>query len=267
MTRNLVIVLLMVHTLPLALEAQYTDSTGKMIPAYGVVTLPDHWEVRPAKQPFPVNSFIVPAAMIAYGVTSLNNHKLKDWNAELKEEIWDEKPHKQIHIDNYLQFAPAAAVYGLNAMGIHGKHNFKDRTILYGMSTLIMSGTVFAVKKYAAYERPDGSNKLSFPSGHTANAFMSAEFLRQEYKDVSPWYGVAGYAVAAATGYLRMYNNKHWFGDVVAGAGIGIASTKMAYWLYPKMQHWISPNKDLHTVVMPTYQNGAVGLGLVHSFR
>ena len=34
-------------------------------------------------------------------------------------------------------------------------------------------------------------------------------------------------------GFLRMYNNKHWLSDVVAGAGIGIMSTKIAYWIYP----------------------------------
>ena len=30
-----------------------------------------------------------------------------------------------------------------------------------------------------------------------------------------------------------MYNNRHWLTDVAAGAGIGILSTKIAYWLYP----------------------------------
>ncbi len=58
-------------------------------------------------------------------------------------------------------------------------------------------------------------------------------FLRKEYWDVSPWIGVAGYAVAAGTGFFRMYNNRHWLTDVLTGAGIGILSTQAAYWLYP----------------------------------
>jgi membrane-associated phospholipid phosphatase len=90
--------------------------------------------------------------------------------------------------------------------------------------------------------------------------------MRQEYKDVSPWYGVAGYAMAAATGYLRMYNNKHWLSDVVAGAGVGIMSAKLVYWIYPVIKRKLFKDKDVTTMVMPTYQDGAIGLGLVHHF-
>jgi len=129
-----------------------------------------------------------------------------------------------------------------------------------------MSSVVFSVKKVSGEWRPDGSDQLSFPSGHTANAFAAAEFLRQEYKGVSPWYGVAGYVVAGATGYLRMYNNKHWLGDIAAGAGVGIISTDLAYYIYPYIKRKIFKNRSVSTMVMPQYQNGALGLGLVHTF-
>jgi membrane-associated phospholipid phosphatase len=204
--------------------------------------------------------------MVAYGYTSTHNNKLNKWNLKAKQEIYTERQPSKTSIDNYLVFAPAVAVYGLNAMGIKGKNNFRDRTILFGMSQLITSAIVFPVKSLSAETRPDGSNNFSFPSGHTATAFANAEFMRQEYKDVSPWYGVAGYAVAATTGYLRMYNNKHWLGDVVAGAGIGIMSTKLAYWIYPTIKKKIFKDKDVHTIVMPTYQSGSFGLGMVHQF-
>lgn len=62
---------------------------------------------------------------------------------------------------------------------------------------------------------------------------MGAEFLRQEYKDISPWYGIGGYVIAAGTGAFRVYNNKHWLGDVFFGAGLGMLCTKLAYHLYP----------------------------------
>jgi membrane-associated phospholipid phosphatase len=160
------------------------------------------------------------------------------------------------------------SVYALNAAGIHGEHNFKDRTILLLMSNVIANGTVFAVKGWSHERRPDGSDYASFPSGHTAEAFVGAEFMRLEYKNVSPWYGVAGYAMATATGMLRMYNDKHWASDVIAGAGVGIASTRIAYWLYPKMQHWFGKGKnpDVVNFVMPTYSNGAFGLSYVKTF-
>jgi hypothetical protein len=248
--------------------AQYTDTTVKTLPARDTVPSLVKWNSIERKPAFPLNGLIIPAGMVAYGVVALHNVGLRDVNKKINEEVAIEHPHNAITIDNYLQFAPAAAVYGLNAMGIHGKHNFKDRTILYSMSMLIAYSTTSAVKKFSGETRPDGSDNYSFSSGHTANAFAAAEFMRQEYKDVSPWYGVAGYAVAATTGYLRMYNNKHWFGDVVAGAGIGIASTKIAYWLYPVLQRSVfKKSKNPNTMIMPTYQNGAVGFGLVHNFK
>lgn len=218
------------------------------------------------KQPFPVNTLIIPAVLIAYGITSIEQNDLKNLNVEIREELYDERPHKKFPIDNFLQFAPAVAVYGLNATGIKGKHNFRDRSMIYLMSNAILATSVYSLKKISHQLRPDGSNNFSFPSGHTAEAFASAEFMRQEYKDVSPWYGVAGYAMAATTGFLRMYNNKHWLSDVAAGAGIGIASTRIAYWLYPKIQKKLFKDKPISTVVMPSYQSGVLSIGMVHRF-
>jgi hypothetical protein len=225
------------------------------------------WTVATAQKGFPYKSFIVPSVLVAYGFTSLNNHALLSVNDKFKEEIYTERSSKQkTQIDNYLPFLPVVAVYGLNALGIEGKNNFRDRTIILGLSGIIMGTAVLSIKNMSGETRPDGSDQYSFPSGHTAAAFATAEFLRQEYKDVSPWYGVAGYVMAAATGYLRMYNDKHWVGDVAAGAGIGIISTKLAYWIYPVIKRTIFKDKEVSTVVMPTYQDGSFGFGLVHRF-
>ena len=209
---------------------------------------------------------IIPTALITYGAVTLGKDENRGLNAELKNELWSEHLHKFSHADTYLQFAPAVSVYLLNAFGVKGQHNFRDRSMIYLMSNIFVNGIVYPTKKLTHRLRPDGSNYNSFPSGHTGEAFASAEFMRMEYKDVSPWYGVAGYTMALATGYLRMYNNKHWFSDVVAGAGIGIFSTKLAYWLYPKIQHKLFKDKPMNTMVMPSYQNGSIGLGMVHRF-
>ncbi|MFT3936475.1 MAG: phosphatase PAP2 family protein [Chitinophagaceae bacterium] len=247
--------------------AQSVDTTLASGKAADSAPLVINWSTAPVKKVFPYKQFIVPVTMVVYGITSLKYEGFQSINHKVKEEVYTERTNKQpMHIDNYLLYAPAVAVYGLNAMGIKGKNNFRDRTILYAMSQMIQSAVVFPVKKIAAENRPDGSNTLSFPSGHTACAFASAEFMRQEYKDVSPWYGVAGYAAAASTGFLRMYNNKHWLSDVVAGAGIGIMSTKIAYWIYPTIKKALFKDKDVSSVVMPTYQDGAFGIGFVHHF-
>lgn len=217
---------------------------------------------------FSYKKIIVPTVLIAYGVATLKSGGLQNVNKGIREELWGERPHDLVHLDNYLQWSPAVAVYGLNLIGIKGKNNFVDRTMIYGISQAIMASTVFATKSLGAETRPDGSDDHSFPSGHTANAFAAAEFLRKEYKDVSPWYGVAGYAVAASTGFLRMYNNRHWLSDVAAGAGIGILSTDLAYLLYPKLKKMFAKKKDPTkvTMVSPFYQQGAVGLSFVRNF-
>ena len=216
-------------------------------------------------QPISLRSVVVPTAMIGYGAYTFANPGLKNLNLSVREEVWKERknPDKQFPLDDYSVFAPAIAVYALNLAGVKGRHNFVDRTLLFGMSNLVGHGIVSTTKKLSAVIRPDSSNKFSFPSGHTAKAFISAEFLRQEYKDVSPWIGVAGYAVAAGTGFLRMYNNRHWLNDVIAGAGVGIISTRVSYWLYPKLKNTFLNGQKSNTVVMPTYENGAIGVGMI----
>ncbi|AZA56365.1 phosphatase PAP2 family protein [Chryseobacterium shandongense] len=209
---------------------------------------------------------IIPTALIGYGVASLSVNGLKQLNFSTRDEINEHKPD-HIRLDNYLQFAPAALVYGLNAFGVEGKHNFRDRTIIYGTSVLITSAFVMPMKHIVKEERPDQSNKLSFPSGHTALAFASAQFMYREYKDTNFLLSISGYSFAVFTGVYRMLNDKHWFGDVVGGAGFGILSTELAYWLYPKINKLLGgKNKNSATMVMPFYQNKSVGIGFVKNF-
>ena len=214
-----------------------------------------------------ISSFVLPAALIGYGIISLaGNNVIRDLDRTTKEEIQEDHPLFAAHADNYLQFAPAAAVYGLNLAGIKGRHNLADATGYFLVSEVIMNGTVHALKTITDRDRPDHSGFNSFPSGHTANAFASAEFLSQEYKDVSPSYGYAGYAVATATGLLRMYNNRHWLSDVVAGAGFGILSTKLAYIVYPKLKQLVVGRKNTNYNLMPTYQGRRFGLSFNGTF-
>jgi len=239
------------------------------VPANAINLLSPDVKVPITSKPISLRSVLVPVAMISYGAFTLTNKDLKNLNLAVRKQLWEERQSTRgFHIDDFSLVAPAVAVYGLNMAGIKGKHNLVDRSLLLGMSHLIGQTLIVSnVKRLSKVIRPDSSNRLSFPSGHTTQAFISAEFLRQEYKHHSVWYGVVGYAVAIGTGYLRMYNNKHWLNDVIAGAGVGILSTRISYWLYPKLKNTFLKKFKGNTMVAPTYQNGAVGVGIVHHFQ
>ncbi len=216
---------------------------------------------------FNYKQLIIPVSLIGFGFLAIENHTIQSINSQISEEV-QEHIDKKFTIDDISQFAPAATVYVLNAAGVKGNHNLRDRSIILASGFLMMTATVTGLKSITHVERPDGSSRNSFPSGHTATAFLGAEFLMQEYKDVSVWYGVAGYAVAAGTGAFRIYNNRHWLTDVAAGAGIGILSAKAAYWIYPWMRDKVFKfhNTNSSVMLMPFYNNKTSGVGLVWTY-
>ncbi|MFV7234854.1 phosphatase PAP2 family protein [Flavobacterium sp. ZB4R12] len=216
---------------------------------------------------FNYKQLIIPAVLIGYGFIGLESDQIKNFNSEIKEEV-NEHIDEKITIDDFSQYAPAASVYALNAAGIKGKNNLKDRSIILVTSYIIMSTAVLSLKSITKVPRPDGSGNNSFPSGHTATAFAGAEFLWQEYKDKSIWYGISGYVVATGTGLFRIYNDRHWLTDVAAGAGIGILSTKIAYWINPYINKKIFNTKEKNTTTLltPFYNGKQLGCGLVINF-
>jgi membrane-associated phospholipid phosphatase len=213
------------------------------------------------KSVHPIRPFIIPAVFIGYGMISLgNNTPLRKLDVRVTNEIKRTSPNSFTSIDDYLRYVPAAAVYGLNLAGIKGKNNLLDATAIYVLSTGISGGITVPLKRLTDRTRPDQSDSHSFPSGHSTTAFASAEFLMQEYKDVSSFYGYAGYTVATATAVLRLYNKKHWLSDVVGGAGVGILSTKLSYLLYPKIKQLFSGTKQNNFSLIPSYQERTYGL-------
>lgn len=228
----------------------------------GQLGTPDSLRVNDPTQ-FRFASLIVPSVLVGYGIVAIESQTLLSLNNQAQAEL-KEHAGEQFTADDISQYIPFLSVYGLNAMGVKGAHSFRDRTLILGTAYLVMGITVNTFKHTVPVKRPDGVGMNSFPSGHTATAFMGAEFLMQEYKHESIWYGVAGYAIAAGTGFLRMYNDRHWLNDVAAGAGIGILSTKIAYWLYPWMQKWVFGKvSGLEGAILPYYMPGDAGLQIM----
>ena len=127
-------------------------------------------------------------------------------------------------------------------------------------------GIIVNTMKLAISERrPDVSTRNSFPSGHTATAFMARSFFMKNTSRCRP-YSLVGFVVAPLTAYLRVYNDRHWINDVVAGACIGIVSTKLAYRLYPLLFRKSSCRRSTALAALPYYDGRSVGVSMNMTF-
>lgn len=209
------------------------------------------------------SKYILPALLVGYGFTSLDKGITRQTDLNIRHELLEEYPHFSTKLDNKLQYAPVAAVYTLNLMGVKSKNPILDRTAIYLISNSIMGISVNYLKGKTHKLRPSGANSRSFPSGHTATAFVGAEFMRQEFSESSPWYGYVGYTMATATGALRMMNDQHWLSDVLAGAGVGILSTKLTYLAYPWIKKKLIKNNKANFIAVPVVQGNIAGFSLI----
>jgi len=90
-----------------------------------------------------------------------------------------------------------------------------------GGSLLLASGTVYGLKRAFPEERPDHSDRKSFPSGHSADAFAAAATLENRYGWKA---GLPAFALASFVATARVEARKHHWYDCVAGAAIGTGS-------------------------------------------
>lgn len=162
--------------------------------------------------------------------------------------------YKRYHgdgIDNVLQYVPTVAVFGLKMCGVKTETSWKKRLTVSVASFAVNAGVTYALKRSIHEKRPDGTDNRSFPSGHTSIAFCGATSLMHEYYKVSPWIGVAGYAVATTVAVDRVRRNRHRWGDVVAGAAIGCLSAEAGYLIGDMILGKDKKNDDLSLAVSP----------------
>src|SRR5690348_3654371 len=143
------------------------------------------------------------------------------------------RPKEHFNVDTYLKWAPLVALFALDAFGEESKDKLEKHIIEAAAAALLLNAVVLPLKNIYMRPRPNGKPK-SFPSNHTATSFLGSELLRQELKDKHLASSYAGYIISAGTAMLRLYHNKHWFSDVLAGAALGILSVKISPWLIDK---------------------------------
>ena len=196
--------------------------------------------------------YVVPASLIAVGSYGIESNWFHSLNNRIKDGMTTIRGSNYLHVDNYIQYVPATAALFAEYTGADAKHNTKERLALITTSAVITASAVNITKHAVGEKRPDTQAKTSFPSGHTATAFMGAELVRKEYGGL---WAVGAYSLAAAVGVLRMYNQRHWFNDVLTGAGIGIISVELAYLLLPmetRLLH-LQECKKTSLLIIPAY--------------
>lgn len=124
-----------------------------------------------------------------------------------------------------------------------------DKGALQAAGSMAAAEAVAQGLKYTFPEtRPDGSDRRSFPSGHTSLSFAAAASI---FERRGPQEGIPAFALASFVGLSRVEAKKHHWYDVVAGAAIGTAGGLLV----------THPLKDKQVAVIPwgdTYGGGAV---------
>lgn len=148
---------------------------------------------------------------------------------------FERKGDKCNWVDYGVAGAPLVANWVMKAAGVKSRSKTERMLTANAMALGISFGTSELLKNTVHEYRPDRSDKRGFPSGHATFAFVSASVLSREYGYISPWISVGGYTTATATQLLRIKHNKHWMNDLYMGAGIGMVSTNLAYFLTDKI--------------------------------
>lgn len=204
-----------------ALYAQKLDSTASMVPPTPYVN-----DSVTTKKDYKIDITYQGLGFVAAGLLiKSRQHDFREMR-----NLFQKDYHQPW--DNFTQYAPLVATWGLHAAGVEGQSSWKRLAASNAISAMFMAGLTNSLKYTVRERRPDGSSSNSFPSGHTATAFMAATILHKEYGQTqSPWYSVAGYSMATATAVGRVLNNRHWVTDVLVGAGVGIIATDLGYFV------------------------------------
>lgn len=93
----------------------------------------------------------------------------------------------------------------------------------FARSFVATIGTVELLKHVTAVSRPDGSNTLSFPSGHAARAFAAAAFVHRRHGFDQAW---PLYAAGVWVGHTRVQAGRHRWGDVAGSLAVALAMNR-----------------------------------------
>jgi membrane-associated phospholipid phosphatase len=163
------------------------------------------------------------------------------------------------------------AVIGAYAVAGWGFDDSKSRRVVVDAlaASLIAPGIITTAVKYSVgryrpsateatwYAKPFSGN-VSFPSGHTAQAFALAAVISGHYHQT--WVRVTSFFIAGCVGLARIQLNQHYASDVVMGALIGTAVGGTVVTLNEKRREAPATPEGPRVTVMPVLLEKGGGL-------
>lgn len=207
--------------------------------------------------------FIAPAVLMTSGFFLVNSSLNKKLQTNANHFFGE---NFKTRADDFLLFVPAIQMcFGKN-IGFKPKTDFEHQVIQIFIANVISVSATKILKLSFKEQRPDKSDFLSFPSGHTTIAFTNAALLYNDYKETNIGYACSGFLFATATGILRVANNKHYVSDVLTGAGIGLATGFLVSNWEPLKSITFIKNKKSSAFVYPQFGN-QIGIGALVSIN
>jgi hypothetical protein len=211
-----------IHTPRIELNGRYfKEYLGDI---QGIVASPVHW-----------NSSQWFEATIFTGITAT----LYPLDSETKEEAQESRNSLNDKMSRIFRSfgEPQYTAVPLGALYLYGHFQDNERareTALLGLESLVLSGaTTEVIKNLTHRVRPYSGHAnnvwhgpemslgdLSFPSGHSTQAFALATVIANEYRD-KKYMPPLVYGIASMTALSRVHDNAHWFSDVFFGSAIG----------------------------------------------
>ena len=181
-------------------------------------------------------TWIIPGTFLVYGALKPVVNGIQQLDNDIMTQV--KKNYRSFHTnaEEYIMWAPSASVYLMDAFKVNTKYSFQEHLLLDAGSIIVTGAIGYVMRKVTRNIKEYNMQGTKFPSGHTANAFRGAEILHQELKDSHKLLSYCGYLPAVAVGVLRIYNKDHLLTEVLAGAGLGILSTKLTYWVFDKVK-------------------------------
>lgn len=209
-----------------------------------------------------LKSFIAPAALLGGG-SAIKIFAHDSFDAAVRETVQGIRPEgRAIAADEYLRFLPFAMGAALAfAVPDAGWGRRGELLLQTGTALVCTAALTKGLKLIVDSPRPDASDSNSFPSGHCALSFAGAELVRIQHG----WaWGSAAYVCAIAVAGMRLYNDAHWFSDVLAGAGTGILCAQLSRLILPLEKRLLKMDLALTPTLDPV--SGAVCANLAYKF-